>query len=183
MLALFLVPCVVGSVMLFALGRGKEHTGPLLTGYYLIAFLFACNPLIVSWIAANVGGQTKRSVMMSLYQAGASTGNIVGPLLFKDKDKPAYKPGLTGVMGIFVASIGLVLILMGLFMAMNKRKEAERVKNGKPAKIHDRSMDHKYVAATPATIDEETGDKGTSALGENAFLDISDFKVRVLEFS
>lgn len=177
MLCIFLIPCVAGSAMLYGLGRSKADEGPLLAGYYLIAFLFACNPLIVAWIASNVAGQTKKAAMMALYQAGSSSGNIVGPLLFKTKDKPAYRPGLQAVMGIFVASMGLVLILMGMFMVMNKRKEVERVKNGKPAKIHDRSMDTKYVAAEQTPEDEEDGIKGTTALGSNAFKDISDFKV------
>lgn len=176
MLCIFLIPCVAGSAMLYGLGRSKADEGPLLAGYYLIAFLFACNPLIVAWIASNVAGQTKKAAMMALYQAGSSSGNIVGPLLFKTKDKPAYRPGLQAVMGIFVASMGLVLILMGMFMVMNKRKEVERVKNGKPAKIHDRSMDTKYVAAEQTPEDEEDGIKGTTALGGNAFKDISDFK-------
>lgn len=34
-----------------------------LGGYYLMAFLFGGNPLIVSWIVANTAGQTKKSVI------------------------------------------------------------------------------------------------------------------------
>lgn len=46
---------------------------------------------------------------------------------------------------------------------MNKRKETERVANGKPAKLTDRSMDRTYAA----------GD-ATELLGQNAFLDLTD---------
>lgn len=33
-----------------------------LAGYYLMAFLFGGNPVIVSWMIANTAGQTKKSV-------------------------------------------------------------------------------------------------------------------------
>lgn len=46
---------------------------------------------------------------------------------------------------------------------MNKQKEKERVANGKPAKLTDRSMDRTYAA----------GD-ATDVLGQNAFLDLTD---------
>lgn len=45
---------------------------------------------------------------------------------------------------------------------MNKNKEKQRVANGKPAKLTDRSMNLKYVAGV---------DDGT---GSNAFLDLTD---------
>lgn len=34
-----------------------------LGGYYLLAFLFGGNPIIVSWMIANTAGQTKKSVI------------------------------------------------------------------------------------------------------------------------
>ena len=37
-----------------------------LGGYYLMAFLFGGNPIIVSWMIANTAGQTKKSVISEL---------------------------------------------------------------------------------------------------------------------
>lgn len=37
-----------------------------LAGYYLLAFLFGGNPLIVSWIIANTAGQTKKVNLIDL---------------------------------------------------------------------------------------------------------------------
>jgi hypothetical protein len=34
-----LIPCVIGSGLLYGLGRGPQYSGPLLFGYYLLAFL------------------------------------------------------------------------------------------------------------------------------------------------
>ena len=35
-----LIPCVIGSGLLFGLGRRPQDSGPLLFGYYLLAFLY-----------------------------------------------------------------------------------------------------------------------------------------------
>jgi hypothetical protein len=66
-LAVFMLPVVTGLAMLYTLGRNQQ--APLLVAYYLLAFLFGGNPLIVSWIVGNTGGTTKKSVIMSLYNA------------------------------------------------------------------------------------------------------------------
>jgi hypothetical protein len=55
-----MLPCVLGSGLLYGLGRTANYQGGLLFGYYCIAFLFGCNPLIFSWLAANTGGELGR---------------------------------------------------------------------------------------------------------------------------
>jgi hypothetical protein len=79
----------------------------LLAAYYMIAFLFGGNPLIISWIAGNTAGQTKKSTILAacessspdpmalvniwnLDQAASSAGNIVGAL-----ECVEYRPWLT----------------------------------------------------------------------------------------
>lgn len=57
-LATFCFPVIAGLAMLYVLPRNE--TGALLGGYYLLAFLFAGNPLIASWIISNTGGTTKK---------------------------------------------------------------------------------------------------------------------------
>jgi len=157
----------------------------------LIAFLFAGNPLVVGWLASNVGGQSKKvsfvllplglfilssethpssfsdlqSTLVAMYQVGSSVGvsrvfpnfgldhiasldleltpspsplppsvlpqNIVGPLLFSTDQAPRYKKGLSAVLGLFVAVVGIVVLMAFMFLFLNKKKEAERVRNGK----------------------------------------------------
>ncbi|RMD42086.1 hypothetical protein DV735_g3027, partial [Chaetothyriales sp. CBS 134920] len=149
----FIVPVIAGLVMLFVLGRGKSQQAPLLVAYYLLAFLFGCNPLIVSWIVANTGGTTKKSVIMSLYNAGSSAGNIVGPLLFNKKDAPAYHPGLKKVLAIFCTLLAVVGMQVAVLVFLNQLQGRRRVANGKP----------KYIK-----------DWTTVTLGQNAFLDLTD---------
>ena len=78
----FMVPVVIGIAMLYALPHEKSNQGPLLLAYYLCAFLFAANPLLISWVVGNTAGAAKTSTTMALYQAGTSAGALSGPLLF-----------------------------------------------------------------------------------------------------
>ena len=145
-LAAFMIPVITGLAMLYALSRDSSETAPLLVAYYLLAFLFGGNPLIVSWIVGNTGGTTKKSVIMSLYNAGSSAGNIVGPLLFSKQDAPAYHPGLRKVLAIFVTLVAVVGIQVVNLMFLNKLHKKSRVAEGKPAVLKDHSMEDKYVA-------------------------------------
>ncbi|KAL2756078.1 hypothetical protein ACRALDRAFT_1050650 [Sodiomyces alcalophilus JCM 7366] len=162
-----LMPVLAGAIMLYLLDRSR--TPPLLAAYYMLAFLFGGNPLIVSWMISNIGGATKKSVIMSLYNIGASAGNIIGPLLFNSDDAPYYRPGLEKTMGITCALIAIVGLQVAWLFFLNKRQERRRVKNGKPAKLRDLSMEHRYVS------NREEGETG-APLGENAFKDLTDSK-------
>jgi hypothetical protein len=108
---------------------------------------------------------------MSLYNAGSSAGNIVGPLLFNEKDAPAYHPGLRAVMATFVTLVAIVMIQLANLMLLNKLQEKKRVANGKRAKIHDHSMEDKY-----RMLEEDNEMEGGLRLGDQAFLDLTDRK-------
>ncbi|KAI9926999.1 hypothetical protein MW887_003380 [Aspergillus wentii] len=166
-LAAFMLPVVAGLAVLYVMPRNDSVHGPLLTGYYLLAFLFGGNPLIVTWIVGNTAGTTKKSIVMSLFNAATSAGNIVGPLLFTEKDAPAYHPGLRACLGIFVALVAIVLIQWANLIVLNKMQEKRRVQNGKPAKMVDRSMADQYEE-----MEDEEG--GEQQVGDQAFMDLTD---------
>lgn len=160
-LAALMLPVLAGNIMLYTLPRSSH--GPLLAGYYLFAFLFGGNPLIVSWIVSNFGGSTKKAVVMSLYNAGSSAGNIIGPLLFSSNDAPGYKPGLRAVLGIVAAMVAAIGLQFVNLWVLNKLQRKKRVRNGKPADIRDYSMEQRYVA-------QGVGEGG------NSLLDLTDRK-------
>lgn len=61
---------------------------------------------------------------------------------------------------------------------LNKMKEKERVRNGKPKELNDHSMESRYVAFEEGNeqeggpLDAENGER--QRLGEKAFLDSTD---------
>jgi hypothetical protein len=58
--------------------------------------------------------------------------------------------------------MGLSAGLMFVLLIMNRNREKERVANGKPAKLHNASMDKEYTQNTD------------SDLGKQAFADLTD---------
>lgn len=173
-LAMFSLPVVAGLAVLYSVPRDDSAKGALLAGYYLLAFLFGGNPLIVTWIVGNTAGTTKKSVLMSFYNAASSAANIIGPLLFDSRDAPEYKPGLRACLGIFVALVVVILMQWANLIMLNKLQEKKRVSNGKPAKVVDHSMQDKYEDSR-AGADGEQGEE-QEATGESAFLDLTDRK-------
>lgn len=57
----FMLPPLAGVAILYALPKTEANQGGLLAGYYIFGFLFAANPLLVSWMGGNLGGQSKKS--------------------------------------------------------------------------------------------------------------------------
>ncbi|WVQ69233.1 uncharacterized protein L199_007450 [Kwoniella botswanensis] len=167
--AVYVIPVIVGLVLLYVEGTASVFkTAPAMVGYYLLSFLFGGNPIIVSWMVANTAGQTKKALIMSIYNAGSAAGNIIGPLLFEDKDKPHYIPGIKAVLGIFCALLAVIGFEVIILFFLNKQRQRQRVAVGKPKYIKDTSMSNKYQAY--GTDDPE------GVLGQNALLDMTDFK-------
>jgi len=81
---------IVGVALMVALPKTKENKGGLLAGYYLIAFVFAINPLLISWMGANCAGQTKKAIYYTSFNAGNAIGNIITPYIFDKKFAPQY---------------------------------------------------------------------------------------------
>lgn len=166
--AVIVLPVLAGLATLYLLPRNHSHQGGLLVGYYLIAFLYGANPLIMSWILGNTAGQTKKSLVMCVFNIGVSAGNLVGPQLFTSKDAPAYLPGLRAVLGIFVALFVLIFVQLVNLMFLNKMQKKKRIANGMDAIIKDRSMLVKYT-------DDEDG-KGEHIPVDREALDVGDRK-------
>ncbi|KAH8680667.1 major facilitator superfamily domain-containing protein [Xylariales sp. PMI_506] len=161
-----LVPVLAGTVMLYVLDRSYQP--PLLAAYYMLSFLFGANSLIVSWMASNTAGATKKSITLSLFNIGVSAGNIIGPLLFNSVDAPRYLPGLSRVMIVTCTLMAVIGLQVGYLFFLNRMQERRRELNGKPRKLRDQSMMNTFNSGN----DSEAA--ATNALGENAFLDLTD---------
>ncbi|KAK8845364.1 hypothetical protein IAR55_006077 [Kwoniella newhampshirensis] len=170
-LAVFVLPVIIGLVLLYVEETSSNFKqAPALVGYYLLAFLYGGNPIIVSWMVANTAGQTKKALIMSAYNGGSSAGNIIGPLLFQAKDRPHYVPGIKAVLGIFCALMAVVGLQTIVLFLLNKQRQSQRVAHGKPKFINDTSMSAKYQAYGA------DGDSTGVRLGQNALLDMTDYK-------
>ena len=113
----------------------------------------------------------------AVYNGAASTGNIIGPIVFNSKDAPNYFPGLRVVLGFFVATAVCAVLQAFNLAFLNKLQERRRVANGKPAKIIDTSMSNTYkdltAAESPSGGVTEDG-AADQRIGEHAFEDLTD---------
>ncbi|KAI0619247.1 MFS-1 domain containing protein [Pyrenophora tritici-repentis] len=169
-LILLCIPPIVGIIILMVVGRGPSHRGVLLFGYYLTSFYPGISPLIYSWSGQNTGGDTKRKVTTSILFVGASSGNIIGPQLFKPSEKPYYRKGLRANLALFVALIVLILLAMVWIKLMNRKHAATRESMGKSAVVIDTSM------GASREGDAEEHENQTSGIGDKAFDDVTDIK-------
>ncbi|UKZ80201.1 hypothetical protein TrVFT333_007958 [Trichoderma virens FT-333] len=103
---------------------------------------------------------------MSVYNAASSAGNIIGPLLFNDKDAPAYKPGLRACLAIFVALVAVVAIQWANLIVLNKLQEKKRAMDESNT-VEEIVIAEENAAGTAEYV-------GEARLGEQAFLDLTD---------
>lgn len=152
-----MLPVVTGCGMLYGLNRSASDRPALLVAYYIIAFLFSANPILLAWAVGNTAGTTKKSVTLSFYQAGTSAGALIGPLLFNANQAPEYRPAIAGVLGVFVAMIVLIVLQLLNLMRLNKKQIKRRIANGKSGVIVDQSMTtHVLAEKTQDVLDEPT---------------------------
>ncbi|KAI1137718.1 MFS general substrate transporter [Hypoxylon sp. FL0543] len=163
------LPPIAGCVMLMVLPRDAGHRAPLLVGYYLISVYPGITPLIYSWAAQNTAGDTKRKCTNAVLFIGQSTGNVIGPLLYTQKEAPGYSRGLRSNLALYVAIIVLAGITTTYLRYLNASHAKRRVAMGKSAVIVDTSLDSaEEVAASAAQKTREDGDKTETGNVRNA---------------
>ncbi|KAJ4347396.1 hypothetical protein N0V95_005493 [Ascochyta clinopodiicola] len=153
---------IIGVALLVALPKNKANKGGLLAGYYLIAFVFAINPLLISWMGGNCAGQTKKAIYYTSFNAGNSIGNIITPYIFDSKFAPQYVNALKGIMIIWCILWGVVVLQILLITHMQKKKGDQREAAGLPRDFIDHSMDDTFQEA------------GAEVHGENGLADMTD---------
>lgn len=85
-----LLVAILGMLLIACLPEGAS-TGRLV-GYYLTQASPTPFVALLSLISTNVAGWTKKTTVAAMYLIGYCAGNIIGPQLFRDRDKPQYRP-------------------------------------------------------------------------------------------
>ncbi|KAJ7121198.1 hypothetical protein C8R44DRAFT_877490 [Mycena epipterygia] len=151
-----LVLPVLAGLIISKLHRPNE--GCLLVGYYLLV--------------------VPKSVVLAGYNAASSVGNIVARSCFRDTDAPLYRHGLPFVHRHLAALAGSILLQVVNFMILNHLKQRQRIARGKPAVLHDASMDNRFRQRTQSQLDREKLEAASTgvALGDNSLLDLTDWQ-------
>lgn len=102
----------------------KATRAGLLISYWIIFTFWAAQGLGMSMLTRNIGGQTKKSICITLNFVAWCAGNATGPKVFFDND-PRYLKSLAIHLGCYSALIFVIAFLRFNLMLRNKKKDQE----------------------------------------------------------
>ncbi|KAL9098307.1 MAG: hypothetical protein Q9163_006011 [Psora crenata] len=121
-----LIISILGIILIVALPL-SNHDGRLV-GYYLTAASSTPFVALLSLIATNVAGYTKKTTVAALYLIAYCVGNIIGPQTFRPKDAPRYVPAEISIICCWAACLIDLLFIYWYCQAQNKKKAAFRTR-------------------------------------------------------
>ncbi|KAJ4297763.1 hypothetical protein N0V90_005658 [Kalmusia sp. IMI 367209] len=130
-----LVPTFVGLLLQLVLPR--SNVAGLLIGVYLFPPFATSLFILLSLPGVNSSGYTKRITLSSYAFLGYALGNISGPFMVKNGEKPAYR-------SVFVADmicIGLQFVLLAILRIYYVRQNKKRDKKLAEGEVQDAATD------------------------------------------
>ena len=101
-----------------------------LAGYYFTQGSPTPFVALLSLIATNVAGYTKKTTVAALYLVAYCVGNIIGPQTFRPKDAPRYRPAEITIICCWCACLVDLLFIWWYCRRMNQKKAAIRAEPG-----------------------------------------------------
>ncbi|KAJ6148941.1 hypothetical protein N7471_000140 [Penicillium samsonianum] len=115
---------LAGSLMVSQIEPSKKIAR--LAGMWLFPAYSAGIPIILSIIASNVAGYTKRTTVTAMMFIGNCAGNITGPFLFFSDEMPNYGSAWVGIMISLAIGFVAILGLRGLFQFQNQQRDNQQ---------------------------------------------------------
>ncbi|KAK4032899.1 general substrate transporter [Parachaetomium inaequale] len=112
--------CIVGLPLM----GFHESAGVRYFGVFLVTAGANANvPAAMSYQANNIRGQWKRAFCSATFVSFGGIGGIAGSLVFRDEDKPGYKPGLYACIATTLLNLIIVGALTLYFRRLNKQAD------------------------------------------------------------
>lgn len=105
------------------LAFGKNHKLQY-AGYSMESLLGILPIFILSLIASNCPGHTKKVTTNAIYLIGFCVGNLIGPQIFIAKQAPQYTSAVVGMVACFSIVLVLMAFLWVDYYLDNKRRDA-----------------------------------------------------------
>ncbi|KAI1488030.1 major facilitator superfamily domain-containing protein [Biscogniauxia mediterranea] len=120
----FIVPSFVGTILLMTIPNEtfSQHVG-LLISYYLTLSFWAAQTLGLSMMSRNVGGQTKKTVVVAMNFIFWSAGNAIGPQVFLSHDAPRYYTAFATHLGCYSVLVLVLIFFRWHLMKENKKRD------------------------------------------------------------
>ncbi|EPE03449.1 mfs allantoate [Ophiostoma piceae UAMH 11346] len=124
------VTAFVGMLLITVLDNSSSHRVGRLIGYYMMQASAAPFVAMLSLIATNIAGWTKKTTVAALYLIFYCVGNIIGPQVFRNKDAPEYRPAEITILSLAGVCIANVLFIYWWWRRQNTIKAAKRAEPG-----------------------------------------------------
>ncbi|KAL5118387.1 hypothetical protein ACEQ8H_003736 [Pleosporales sp. CAS-2024a] len=125
-MAIFLIPSFVGTIVIMSVKNTDNATrAGLLISYWIVFTFWAAQGLGMSMLTRNVGGQTKKSVCITMNFLAWCAGNATGPQVFFNGDAPRYRKALTIHLGCYSLLVLTIAFLRWNLTSRNKKKDGE----------------------------------------------------------
>lgn len=120
---LFICIAAIPSALAGALMSFVRTRSGVLAGVLLIQFNVAVTPIMYSWVAANIAGNTKRPIVTALAACAFNLGNVIGPQTFQARDAPQYIPAKITIMATVCSGAVVSVVLMLYYRWENARRD------------------------------------------------------------
>ncbi|KAF2753786.1 membrane transporter [Pseudovirgaria hyperparasitica] len=115
-----LVCALLGMILIVALPL--DNNSGRLAGYYLTQASPTAFVALLSLIASNVAGYTKKTTVAAMYLVAYCVGNIIGPQTFRQSDAPRYVPAEITI----IVCWGLCILDMAFIWWYCKKQNAKK---------------------------------------------------------
>jgi hypothetical protein len=120
------LPVIAGSAMIWK--SNWHHKAVPLWGFFIITVFSATYLMILSLVAANTAGHTKKAVTAGLVWASYSLSNGVAPLLVKTQEQANHYPS---AFITIISMMSLTFVLLACYRAyilyLNKKRDNLRL--------------------------------------------------------
>lgn len=119
---------LLGMILIVALPL-SNNSGRL-AGYYLTQASPTPFVALLSLIATNVAGYTKKTTVAACYLIGYCVGNIIGPQTFRPKDAPEYRPAEITIIVCWGVCLLDLAFIWWYCQYQNRLKASQRAEPG-----------------------------------------------------
>ncbi|KAL7782925.1 major facilitator superfamily domain-containing protein [Trichoderma ceciliae] len=115
------IPPLVGSLIVYYVPASDKLTR--LAGVYILFTNTISYIMVLSLVASNFAGMSRKTTVSAGIFLAYSAGNLVAPSLFIDSEAPLYPTGFRGMIASFITIILLAIGLMGYLVLQNKQRD------------------------------------------------------------
>lgn len=139
----FVLPSFAGTIVLMTVPNSNIGTKVgLLISYYLTLSFWSAQTLSLSMISRNIGGSTKKSVVVACNFVAWAVGNSIGPQVFLTWNGPGYFIAFATHLGCYTLLMFIIAFLR-FYLKRQNRKKDELVAAG-VSEAADENMTHAF---------------------------------------